>query len=150
VQPAAGVARARVREGLDEAGEGVALPQRVRVREREQLAARGPHGRVLRAHLALARQVQDDVGARRAGARRGGVGGAVHRDDDLEPVARPVERERVAELRPRERGSAAPEGDGGGPARHGLGSGVRGRPVTLGTARDDGTPWPRSRIPIRR
>ena len=53
---------------------------------------------VLGRHLAAARQVEDEVGAGVAGELDGPVGGAVGGDDQLEPLARVVERERVGDL----------------------------------------------------
>ena len=48
--------------------------------------------------LAAGRQLEDEVGAGRAGALGGRVGGAVGGDDQLQPLARVVERERVGDL----------------------------------------------------
>ena len=100
---AARVADLRVGEGGREPRQRVRLPARVGVREREQVPAGGADGRVLRAHLAAARQREHLVGPGGARALGGGVGvrlgAAVDRDDQLEAVARPVERERVGDLR---------------------------------------------------
>ena len=56
------------------------------------------HRRVLGGDLAAAREVEDGVGAGRARGLRRPVGRAVAGDDDLELVARVVERERVGDL----------------------------------------------------
>ena len=100
VDLAADVADLRVGERLaSSCAQRVRRPQRVGVAERDHVAARGPHRGVLGADLAAARQLEHDVGAGRAGARRGLVARAVDGDDHLEPLARPVERERVGDLR---------------------------------------------------
>ena len=95
---AADVADRRVGEGLDQMAEGVGRPVAVGVGEGEDLAAGALGGGVLGGDLAAARQVEDEVGAGRPGALDGGVGGAVGGDDQLEPLARVVEREGVGDL----------------------------------------------------
>jgi hypothetical protein len=101
--PPAGVAHPRVGERRRQRPQRAGIPQRVRVAEGEQVAARGAHGGVLRPDLPAARQLEHDVGTRVAGALgrvvRAGLRAAVDRDDDLEAFARPVERERVGHLR---------------------------------------------------
>ena len=91
----AGVADARVGEGLDEARGGVGLPHGVGVGEGEQLTARALDGGILRAHLAAARQLEHEVGAGAPRELRGLIAAAVAGDDHLEQLARVVERERV-------------------------------------------------------
>ncbi len=59
----AGVPDARVGERACEQARGVRLPQRVRVGEGHDLAARALHGGVLRADLAAARELQHKVGS---------------------------------------------------------------------------------------
>ena len=94
----ADVADARVGERLDEPRERVALPDRVGVGERDDVAARALDRGVLRADLAAVRELEHDVGARVARAPRRRVGRAVAGDDDLEPLTRVVERQRVGDL----------------------------------------------------
>src|SRR5205085_12371663 len=85
-------------EGGGERAEGGGLPHGVRVGERDDVAAGGLDGGVLGAHLAAAGELEHEIGAGGAGALGGGVDVAVDGDDDLEPVARPVERSRVGDL----------------------------------------------------
>ena len=85
-------------EGADERASGAGLPQRVRVGERDDLAARVAHGGVLRADLAAAGQLQHDVGAGLSRPFGRGVRAAIAGDDQLQQLARIVERERVLDL----------------------------------------------------
>ena len=67
--------------------------------EKATISPRGAlGGGVLGDDLAAARQVEDEVGARRPRPLDGRVGGAVGGDDQLEPLARVVERQRVGDL----------------------------------------------------
>ena len=100
---AADVADGRVGERRDAARAARPGSQRALASENASSSPRGRGDRgVLRAHLAAARQLEHEVGAGRARARGGRVGArlraAVDGDDDLEAVARPVERERVRDL----------------------------------------------------
>ena len=99
---AAGVADAGIVERRGERAQRARLPQGVGVAERQQLARGGPHRRVLGADLAAARQLEHEVGAGGpcAGGRvvGAGVGAAVDGHDQLERLARPVERQRVGDL----------------------------------------------------
>ena len=93
------VADPGVAERRHQLAQGVGRPRRVRVAEREQLAARPLGACVLRRHLALALEVEDEVGAGGPGELDRAIGRAVGGDDHLQELARVVERERVADLR---------------------------------------------------
>ena len=95
---AADVADLGVGEGLDQVAQGVRRPEAVGVGEGDQLAG-GALGRgVLGEQLAAPGKVEDEVGARRPGALDGRVRGAVGGDDQLQPLPRVVERQRVGDL----------------------------------------------------
>ena len=89
----------RVGEVARERAQRVGLPLAVRVREREHVARRLPDGAVLRRDLALARALKEAnawvAGCDLADDPVREVRRPVGRDDDLEPVLRVVERERV-------------------------------------------------------
>ena len=96
---AAGVAHAGVGgESADERASGAGLPQCVRVGERDDLPVRLAHGGVLRADLAAAGELQDEIGTGVSRPLRRRVRAAVARDDQLKQLARVVERERVLDL----------------------------------------------------
>ena len=97
---AAGHPDRRVSERRHELAERVGVPLDVGVAERDDLAGRLAHGAVLGGNLASA-LAPDQADAARLEARDdvvGGVDRVVGRHDDLEPVARIVERKHVLEL----------------------------------------------------
>ena len=96
---AADIADGRVAEGLDQVPQRAPLPGAVRVGEGEEIAGRALGGGVLGDHLAAPRKVEHEVGPGRLGPVDGRVGRAVGGDDQLEPLARIVERQRVGDLR---------------------------------------------------
>ena len=93
----ADIAHLRVGERSDELGEGVRLPADVRVGERHDLATRSRDGGVLRADLPAARELQDEVGARRPSTLYRFVGRAVGGDDQLESAGGIVEGAKVGD-----------------------------------------------------
>ncbi len=95
---AADVADPRVGEGGDEPAQRVGRPDAVGVGEGEDLAVGRLGGGVEGGDLAARRQLEDEVGAGGAGALGRRVGGAVGGDDDLQALARVVERERVGDF----------------------------------------------------
>ena len=95
---AAGVADLRVGERGDEHAQRVGLPRAVGVREGDDLRARAGDRLVLGADLAAALELEHVVGAGAAGLEHGPVGRAVAGDDDPQPLARVVERQRVRDL----------------------------------------------------
>ena len=104
---AADVPDLRIGEVAGEQPQRVRLPFAVRVRERHDLARRPAHGSVLGRDLALARALQQ-LHARVLGCDLADdpvreVGRTVRRDDDLEPVLRVVESERVLDPPPDDR-----------------------------------------------
>src|SRR5581483_6969149 len=95
---AADVSHPRLAEPRHQAPQRVRAPEAVRVGEREDLAARLLDGHVERGDLAAAREVQHLIRARGPGDLHRAVGRPVRRDHDLQPLARVVLRERVANL----------------------------------------------------
>jgi hypothetical protein len=66
--------------------------------ENATFSPRLAHGGVLRADLAAAGEFQDEIGAGLSGLIRRRVRAAVARDDQLQQLARVVERKRVLDL----------------------------------------------------
>ena len=95
---ATGVADLRIGERLSEPRERIALERDVGVGEDEQFAARCRHAGVERGDLAAAIEVEHHVGPGFARAGGRGVAASVGADDQLEAIARPVERQRVCHL----------------------------------------------------
>ena len=93
------IADARVLERAHELARGVGVPERVRVREGDDLPTGSRDGGVLRADLAAARQLEHEVRSGVARALRRGVRAAVAGHYHLQALARVVERERVVHLR---------------------------------------------------